>query len=127
MNIRLLRRIQKAILKYPDNFNMSVWGDLHDHGTSKPSCGTCGCIAGWACFLSGINIDIISSRTVISKAQYLLKISREQNWILFLAEEFANKNGRLSNVSARKAVSFIDNFIASKGVTIYPLKNQKVK
>jgi hypothetical protein len=56
MNVKLLRKIQKHILEEPRRLDMDVvlvkdidpasWRDA-------PPCGTVGCIAGWACALSG--------------------------------------------------------------------------
>lgn len=60
LNIKLLKRIKRAILKRPDQFEMSWWfSDLHyvnryRQGRGQPplekigACGTAGCIAGWA-------------------------------------------------------------------------------
>lgn len=65
MNVRLLRRIQKAILEEPKRVAMNVWavgGDAIQFGEYKsefgsgvdlckrsdvPACGTIGCICGW--------------------------------------------------------------------------------
>lgn len=52
-NISLLRRIQKAILKYPDQFNMNWWFQEADsRGQTPGRCGTAACIAGWGVALS---------------------------------------------------------------------------
>lgn len=45
MNIKLLRKIQKAILKEPRQFDMDRW---YSFASSVPNCKTTACIAGWA-------------------------------------------------------------------------------
>lgn len=50
MNTRLLRRIQKHILKYPDAFVMEYFVENRDKETKTP-CGTAACIGGWACIM----------------------------------------------------------------------------
>lgn len=58
LNVRLLRRVQRAIIKEPGRLNMEEGlMDLdyaivnYAHGASPP-CGTVGCIAGWTVALS---------------------------------------------------------------------------
>lgn len=53
LNVRLLRRIQKALLKEPSQFNMEQY--FNDRSTTKrkpANCGTAACIGGWAYALS---------------------------------------------------------------------------
>lgn len=50
MNVKLIRRIQKAILAEPKRVNMSDWA-FHPSWVAKrklPRCNTVTCIAGWA-------------------------------------------------------------------------------
>ncbi len=49
LNVKLLRKVRKHILKEPRRLNMYVFA------TPQPCapCGTAGCIAGWAALLSG--------------------------------------------------------------------------
>lgn len=55
-NIGLLRRIQRAILKKPDQFMMSsLFSSYLDNGEDAGGCGTAGCIAGWALHLTSRN------------------------------------------------------------------------
>lgn len=58
-NVALLRKIQKAILKYPDQFNMAWWFQKKDSkGNLAGRCGTAACIAGWAVTLARVkNIE----------------------------------------------------------------------
>jgi hypothetical protein len=49
MKIRLLRKVQAAILKEPLQFGMERWfSDAIDAGHPIPNCGTAACIGGWA-------------------------------------------------------------------------------
>lgn len=55
-NIRLLRRIQQAIVKHHDQFLMSsLFSHFLDDGRDAGGCGTAGCIAGWALHLTAGN------------------------------------------------------------------------
>jgi len=51
MNVKLLRRIQKAIRKEPRRFNMLWWVVT---GDQESPCGTSACIGGYAVILSKI-------------------------------------------------------------------------
>lgn len=53
MNVRLLRRVQKQILKEPRQFDMDdYFATKRTLGRNVPNCGTAACIAGWAIALS---------------------------------------------------------------------------
>lgn len=45
MNVKLLKRIQRAIKRRPAQFNMDRWFSQHPN---VPHCGTTACLAGWA-------------------------------------------------------------------------------
>lgn len=71
LNVRLLRRIKRHILEEPRRLNMYGFG-YKIHGTpspDEPPCGTVGCIAGWAIWLSGLQVSEVN---VIRKASTLL-------------------------------------------------------
>jgi hypothetical protein len=64
MNVELLRKVQKHILEEPKRVDMDVWTKSGEPGTTTticgfdvvfPSCGTVGCIWGWAAQLAGGN------------------------------------------------------------------------
>lgn len=72
LNVRLLRRIQKHILKEPRRFFMgwffaiaegknwqrNLFTDfVHDLSKQIPPCGTAACIAGWANILTGTTVS----------------------------------------------------------------------
>lgn len=48
MNIQLLRRIQKVIVKRAKQFNMDTWFSLMERQSRGVHCGTTACLAGWA-------------------------------------------------------------------------------
>ncbi len=48
MNTKLLRKVQRAILREPKRYNQDTWCDGNSISPDG-SCGTVGCIAGWAC------------------------------------------------------------------------------
>lgn len=50
MNTKLLRKIQKQIIKYPKAFLMESFVEPMEFDKDHP-CGTAACIAGWACIL----------------------------------------------------------------------------
>ena len=59
MNMRLLRRVQRAILKEPKRIRMENWVnavslDLVSESSDRPACGTVGCIYGWGKILSSV-------------------------------------------------------------------------
>lgn len=57
--VELLRAIKQHILEEPKRINMSHWlltgydSMRHLQEFERPACNTVGCIAGWACFLTG--------------------------------------------------------------------------
>jgi len=65
LNVRLLRRIQKAILKHPDQFEMAGYfiENLYMPKGTIPAggCGTAACIAGWAIHITRGNKTVETS------------------------------------------------------------------
>lgn len=68
LNVKLLRKVKRHILRKPTRLRMSLLQEKGTPGTSIrglmsrwgepefmkiPTCGTVGCIAGWTCMLSG--------------------------------------------------------------------------
>jgi hypothetical protein len=56
MNVKLLKRVKKAILAEPQRVNMDVGIATREHEGDNvydyPACGTIGCIAGWSTILA---------------------------------------------------------------------------
>lgn len=69
MNIKLLKRIKRQILRNPKQFSMAHW-----------HCGTTHCIAGWAQVLAGKAPDV---HHAVWDARHALAISDEQADQLF--------------------------------------------
>jgi len=107
INVRLLRRIQRAILKWPKSYDQSSFGPLFAFNAKKqkePTCGTACCIAGWACALEGMPpADMYSD--VPMQARELLGLTRDQAGELF--------QGR--RATTKRAVKAIDRLIATRG------------
>lgn len=61
MNVRLLRRIQKQILKEPKQFDIDTWFAIDSHA---PNCGTTACIAGWAIALSKKQTPLVAAKSI---------------------------------------------------------------
>lgn len=120
MNVRLLRRIQKQILKEPRQFYQDAW---FERAEGIPNCGTAACIAGWAIALS----KKMTPAKAIGKfkdpskfGRRLLDLEKEQSEKLFYRENWPSKYGRLYSSSsikekARTAVKRIDRFISTNG------------
>lgn len=49
MNTELLRKVQRAILREPKRYDQNDWHGGKEEISPDGSCGTVGCIAGWAC------------------------------------------------------------------------------
>jgi len=96
MNTRLLRRIQRAILARPDQFEMDWWFQrtLRLGGKAIPAsgCGTAACIAGWAIVLSQTKrlkhgdvqrADVRHTGSYCDTGKRLLKLDELQTELLF--------------------------------------------
>jgi hypothetical protein len=114
--IRLLRRVQKRILKEPKQFEMSTGFILNGHNAGIlfsstpdyirhgeiPNCGTAACVAGWALTLgTGCKKPIQAARKfhefrklksvwgpIESRARRILSLSKEQSNRLFYADQW---------------------------------------
>lgn len=129
MNVRLLRRIQKQILKEPRQFQME--SVFTDHLNVKiPHCGTAACIVGWAIAMQSklkprLACEILSiggdSRIKSYNESEIFRIdgrsaSRLVNfyqWPDKFKKVWIDKEG--TRAFARQAVRRIDHFIKTKG------------
>lgn len=129
MNVRLLRRVQKKILKEPEQFLMERW---YEHNPETvPNCGTAACIAGWAVALERrltpeqARKKIYNPGTIsdfIDYAASLLNIGRRDAEALFSRDAWPddlnseyNKNRNNHKARARIAAERIDRFIETNG------------
>ena len=125
MNVKLLRKVQKAILAEPRRFNMGEWGmhvepgDIPDR--DMPPCKTVACIAG--------HVDLLTHPRLFQKAvkedngdaiqvraQQELGLTARQAEILFVEwDDTAYDNLTTPLQRARWAVKRIDKFIRTNG------------
>jgi len=114
MNVKLLRKIKRHILAQPKRFDMNFIGtrDMKSFKPNRvPECGTIGCIAGWACALSGKKF---SGRI----ARNLLGLDYDQTERLFYDNPKGFRGmwrGDGKAATAKLAAKRIDLFIKTKG------------
>lgn len=73
MNVRLLRRVKKAILDEPKRLDMGDWIYTYEGGLSAPKCGTVACIAGWATLLAVGSIkDVKATAKELRRTQAII-------------------------------------------------------
>jgi hypothetical protein len=123
LNVRLLRRVQKAILRHADQFQMSCWksNSLDDEDSSAAGgCGTAACIGGWAVFLHGKykKVSQIPKQTSVAAHDAIgLSYNKYNESPLFFVDEWPQKfisqwdAARTAKQQARVAVRRIDYFI----------------
>jgi hypothetical protein len=126
MNVRLLRRIQRQILKEPKQF----WMDAYFSSLMRweiPNCGTTACIAGWATALGKNKNPKQAWLTGVDARDYAekkLKITSGEASNLFLTDAWPMKYrrsyaraiiGKNPTTAASIAVKRIDHFIKTKG------------
>ncbi len=97
MNIELLRKIQRGILKEPKRYNQEIWGANVQLNKYRHPCNTAGCIAGWAYAIDeGLLGDISKLQEKYLKAdgnipalaQKVLGLSGEERHLLFHVENW---------------------------------------
>lgn len=139
MNVELLRKIQKHILAEPLRYNQNatiargdpggeVCMDVGDVEVQKaPTCGTIGCLAGWAHLLSIPENKRVNAKFSYAKARAALGLTLQEAQRLFSyvysyspgvwPERFvaAYRNAKTARQRARVAVQRIDHFIKTKG------------
>lgn len=88
MNKELLNKISEHILEEPRRLNMNyLFRNVNPISKDAPPCGTVGCIAGWACVLSGVDVELTID--LWSKARSLLGLSMEESERLFTEPDIA--------------------------------------
>lgn len=128
MNVRLLRRVQKAILKHPDQFQMEhFYAEYLDDlfGCDVGGCGTAACIAGWVQHLTFKKRTLVETckmrRSTWAVGQRELKLTNEQAVLLFLGsrwpehfrEQFSGETSPMKRACI--AAKRIDHFVETKG------------
>jgi hypothetical protein len=129
LNVKLLKRIQKAIKEEPRRLNMNWWVTTDDEDAP---CGTSACIAGYAVILSRIPKQVTTKIWVsVAKrcehsdfrhdSQKLLGLNGNQATRLFdetnWPEQFSDAYQKTSNRKKKAAIAIkrIDFFIKTKG------------
>lgn len=111
LNVRLLRRIQKAIVKWPESYNQGTFGARFRFNAKKqkePNCSSACCIAGWACALEGKPPAKVGD--ISDVARKLLGLTFEQEYKLFQDRA----------ATPKQAVKAIDRLIATGGKKSWP-------
>lgn len=129
INVRLLRRIQRAIMAEPKRLDMGDWlvrgqQRIQQNGLKEPDCGTVGCIAGWAAVLDKTSDPKKFEDAEVSwmRADQILGLTHEQGNALFYTDEwpekFFDKLDALKEQTrayARVVCQRIDHFIKTNG------------
>lgn len=119
MNTRLLRRIQKQILKEPRQFVMDAFfSRMRYDNKTIPNCGTAACIAGHAVSISHRLTPEQSIRRFAypaAAARTALELDREQGNNLFYFEQWPRQFRKRSEDNPKQAVARIEHFIKTKG------------
>lgn len=112
INVRLIRKIQRAITKWPENYNQFDFGRFFRFNAKKqkePDCGSACCIAGWACALEGYEPAKLERNCraprVFRKAMELLGLTYKQADELFSGHK----------ATPKRAVKALDRLIATGG------------
>lgn len=136
INVRLLHRIQQHILEEPKRLDMGTFIERiaieriaaeeedypEDYAKKFPTCGTIGCIAGWAVTLSSKEGREVPYADIPAKAKRLLGLTPIQADRLFYASSWPNplaykidNSNPQTKAHAKLTAKRIDRFIASKG------------
>lgn len=121
LNVKLLQRIKKHLRAEPKRYDQGTYGD-EVFGRGAPVCGTKGCIAGWAVFLSmtqsrwkfWIKRDRLSvdwPPPIALRARKLLGLSSLEAKRLFSVDNQKYWTGKLG---VREACAKIDKLIAER-------------
>lgn len=131
INVKLLRRVQKAIVEHAAHFDMSEWGvgaskaDIMHDEPPESECGTTACIAGFAVILRDGKAR--PSEAVALRAAKLLSLDYDswdfgcngtrlfhvQHWPSKFYHRYSKAKRNLTR--ARIAAERIEHFIKTKG------------
>lgn len=131
MNVKLLQKVKRAILKRPDQFEMQSWFQsnlyFYDDGYRvSGGCGTAACIGGWAQHLTLKSKTLQQSKlkhviNVIPSPYELLAVTQSQGERLFVDSAWPKKfrygyrSATEPKERAEIAAKRIDHFIKTKG------------
>jgi len=119
MNTQLLRRIQRQILKEPEQFQMRTWFTSWSYSTI-PNCGTAACIGGWAVSLKHGRTPrdermAIPKGGVFEAARRAVGLTTKQAHLLFIPINWPARFKRFHHDNPKQAVARISHFIKTKG------------
>ncbi len=119
MNTKLLRKVQKQILKEPRQFHMQEWFSRYVPW-EIPNCGTAACIGGWAVCLATKSTpgDLTRLWRDTIDPDKVLDLSGEEGDRLFLESQWPArfKGGKTPEIRAERAAKRIDHFIKTRGM-----------
>lgn len=128
MNISLLRKVQRAILKHPDQFDMGWWFQdklsIRDKRVDAGGCGTAGCIGGWAIHIHKQCKKLVDAKKCFYQGSIpatLLSLNDGEADRLFVDDfwpirfRLRYQNGKTPLTRAKAAAARIDHFIKTKG------------
>ena len=95
LNIKLLRKVQRAILREPKRYAQQAYTkeNLSIEDQSQYVCNTVGCIAGWAVAIDrGLldNLGELSTIPISLEAENLLGLRNYENYRLFHTRDWPN-------------------------------------
>ena len=108
LNEKLIECVLDHIETHPDEYNQNIWGWVADQGCDGEMCGTQGCFAGWAVFLSTpvgewkdqFGMGESSPYLIPERARKLLGLTILESNILFRYSDYPAKSTR--NVAMMK-------------------------
>jgi hypothetical protein len=120
INVKLLRKVKRHILLEPKRLNMGCFiarkDELQDdplmYPVKFPSCGTVGCIAGWAVALS--TEKKLKYGRIEGAAKRLLGLTPRQAYYLFYDEDGIVTAAPQTVWHARQTAKLIDHFIETE-------------
>lgn len=104
INKELLNQVRDHIVMYPEQFDMDNW-------YLEKSCGTTACIAGWALFLQGQDVDQIMKEGLIEEAA--MAALNIDDYRLFFVHNWPTKHKIIAiyEGEVKGAVTLIDDLI----------------
>lgn len=124
INEKLFRQIQKAITRWPENFDMATEGQNFAYTPKemkKPKCGSAACLFGWAVALGTNTPPAYLAGSIKETGQELLGLTHFQaNWFYF--GFFCKDANQLEKITPEEASLAIDLFLESKGKVLPKVK-----
>ncbi len=94
MNTKALRKIQMSILREPKRYNQEDWAGKKGEVSKDGSCGTVGCIGGWAC-ANELGIPEYNQKYIFGNAENRNVIEIDACDYLDITYDYNGMSGRL--------------------------------